>query len=372
MLAVAVAAWTVIGAPKSYISTASVWVDTGGANGATLGNPNPSATPPAQQEQSVLQELLATKGFLAAVGSASTLQSYLKTHTTSGSGPSSLLKSITGSGGALDTRVASAVAHGVSSTVPGAQVLDLSFSGPSASVARSALAGLVSQLQVWTNRFSQINGQNEASYYQAQVNADEQALKTAQTQAQTYLAQNPRAAATSDPVYSSLVGVVTTDASQLAGAQSSLAAARSDGTSAGTQSLVVHEIDSPSIPTGPTKGKKTEAEGILGGLVAGIVISLLIVVLLTRTAQQPQPQRRPVPVSQGPAAEPIEIEMAVMARAAIPEAKQPAALNGGSKTKPRETQKQRAARTETVTELDAEELESNRAQWGASIRQQQK
>ncbi len=304
ILAVVIAGWSVFGAPKSYISTGSVWVDTGGPTGSTLGNVNPASTPPAQQEQSVLQELLATKQFVAAVGAASSLQSYLKANATAGSGPSALLSKLAGGHGTLAQRVASAVGGGVSSSVPGPQVMDLSFSGPSPTVARSTLAALIAQLQVWTTRYSEFNGQNEAGYYQSQVTTAQQTLKTAQQQAATYAAQHRNVTANSDPVYSSLLGVVSTSATQLAQAQNGLADAHN--TSQSGAGLIVRTVDAPSIPTGATKGKKVELEGLLGGLIAGLLISLLITILMTRSTQlraiaaSSEPTELPKPAAKSP------------------------------------------------------------------------
>jgi hypothetical protein len=289
VLAVAVAAWTVVGAAKSYESSTSLWVDNGGPGGSTLGNDDSAdsatSTSPSQEEQLALQELLATKRFVTAVGDSSSLHGYLATHATAGFGPPAVVTKIFGDGSVAD-RVASAMSHGVSSTVVGPQVLALSFSGPSPAVARSTLAALVSQLGIWTARYSEFYGQAETGYYQSQLGFAQQAVQQTDAQAQAYLADHPRASAATDPVYNSLVGAAGAAATQLAQAQSGLAAARS-ASHGNAQSLITRVIDAASLPTGATHGAAVDLEGVLAGLAAGLVISVLIVVLMTATARQP-------------------------------------------------------------------------------------
>ncbi len=286
--ATVLAAWTVIGAPKSYVSSATLWVDTGGPAGSSLGNTNSSATPPSSQEQTVLDELLATKGFVSSVGSSSTLQSYLAAHTVRGFGPPALLSSVFGgAAGQLSDRVQSTLWAGVTTTTPGPQVLAVSFTGPTAAVAESTLRALVSQLRYWTTRYSRFSGQNQASYYQAQVSAEETALTQAQAQVQAYTSSHPHASQTSDPIYEALAQAASVAASELAQARSGLASAQD---SSQAPDLIVREVDAPSLPTGPTAGKKKDLEGILGGLVAGLLVGILAIVVTTRG---PQLRRRP-------------------------------------------------------------------------------
>jgi hypothetical protein len=286
--AVVIAAWTVVGAAKSYESSASLWVDNGGAGGSTLGNGNSAdatTSSPAEEEQLALQELLATKRFVAAVGDSSSLNQYLAKHRTAGFGPPALVTQIFG-GGSVADRVTSAMSHDVSSTAVGPQVLALSFSGPSPAVAQSTLAALVSQLGIWTARYSAFYGQAEIGYYQSQLGFAQQAVQQTDAQAQAYLADHPRTSAATDPVYNSLVGAADAAATQQAQAQSGLAAARS-ASHGNAQSLITRVIDAPSLPTGATRGGAVDLEGVVAGLAAGLVISLLITVLLTYAAERP-------------------------------------------------------------------------------------
>jgi uncharacterized protein involved in exopolysaccharide biosynthesis len=289
VLAVAVAAWTVVGAAKSYDSSASLWVDNGGPGGSTLGNANSAdgavTTSPSQEEQSALQELLATKQFVTAVGSRSSLSHYLARHPTAGFGPPALVAKVFGDG-SIATRVASAMRQGVSSTVVGPQVFALSFSGPSPAVARSTLAALVSQLRIWAARYSEFYGQTETGYFQSQLTLAQQAVQQTDAQAQAYLADHPRASVATDPVYNSLVGAAGAASTQLTQAQSGLAAARS-ASRGNAQSLVTRVIDAPSLPANATHGAAVDLEGVFAGLAAGLVISVLIIVLMTSTARRP-------------------------------------------------------------------------------------
>ncbi|HEX2702438.1 MAG TPA: hypothetical protein VHM72_03290, partial [Solirubrobacteraceae bacterium] len=100
------------------------------------------------------------------------------------------------------------------------------------------------------------------------------------------LADHPRTSVATDPVYNALVGAANSAATELAQAQSGLAAARS-ASHGNAQSLITRVIDLPSLPAGATNGAAVDLEGVLAGFAAGLVISILITVLMTRTGRQP-------------------------------------------------------------------------------------
>lgn len=280
VVALVFAAWSVVGAPKSYVSSASLWVDNAAPSGSSLDNVNPATVPPSQQEQTVLSELLSTETFVTAVADHSTLPAYLKAHPTEGSGPSALLSGLSGGGGAsMSTRLESALGANVSSAVPGPQVLQLSFAGPTPAVAQSTLNALVGQLQSSTAQFSTDYGKSQATYYQSQYQASASAASAARAQATGYLSQHPHATTQNSPTYSALIAASTAANTQLTQASSALRQAQN---ATGSGGAIVRVIDPPSVPTAATSGKKAEAEGILGGLFGGVVISLLAVILMTK------------------------------------------------------------------------------------------
>src|SRR5436190_11055297 len=103
LIGIVIAVWFNLGAQKLYRSSTSLWSDTaaGSANDLT------GAPPPAAQEQTMLNELLRTQYFTKAVARKSPLEDYLKSHTSTGWGPSALTAKLRGAP-TLDTRIASA------------------------------------------------------------------------------------------------------------------------------------------------------------------------------------------------------------------------------------------------------------------------
>ena len=90
VLAFLIAAWFVVGAPNSYESSASLWVNNSAPAASSLGDANPGLTPPSTVEEGVITELLATKSFALAVGRRSLLRPYLASHQTQGFSPTAL------------------------------------------------------------------------------------------------------------------------------------------------------------------------------------------------------------------------------------------------------------------------------------------
>lgn len=283
VVAVLIAGWFVIGSAKSYQSTASLWVDSPAPVDSSLGHLNLAELPPAQQEQNVVTELLATRQFVLSVGHQSALAGYLSSNRSSGFGPTALLG---GGGGNLDSKIIEAIgASQVTTSVPGPQVLQISYTGPTPTVAQSTLNAIVSQLQAESARFSHVHTQAAIDYYKGQVQAATQALSAARAQADTYRAQHPNAAP-NDPNLSALATAEGSAGSQLTQANASLSAAAS-GLKAGSDGSAIQVIDPATVPTGPSSGKKKQVEGVLGGLLAGMLISFLGTVALTRGKSDP-------------------------------------------------------------------------------------
>jgi uncharacterized protein involved in exopolysaccharide biosynthesis len=280
VLAALVAAWAVLGSAKTYESTTSLWVDNPAPADSSLGTLNPALTPPAQQEQNVVTELLATRSFVLAVGHNSGLGRYVAAHKSSGFGPGALLSGLSG-GGSLDEQIIAALsASQVTTTVAGPQVLQISFVGPTPTVTASTLQALVSQLQSDSAAFIQQHSNSALAYYKAQVQAASQALVSARQQASAYVSQHRRATS-GDPNYSALTtaeGVANTQLTQATQSYNEAASALYGG--GGGSSL--HVIDPAGVPTSPMSGKKKQLMGIAGGLFAGLLISFLGVIALTK------------------------------------------------------------------------------------------
>ncbi len=274
---VVIAAWFALGSPKSYQSTASLWVDNPASVGSSLGNANPALLPPSQQEQSVLHELLSTQSFVLKVAHESGLYRYLATHGPSGFSPTSLLS---GGGGPVKAKVlASFGPKQVASAVPGPQVLAISYRGPTPGLTQRTLGALVQELQKESDALSQKRSQTVVAYDRAQVVAASTTLTAARARVKAYLSQNPRASG-SDASLSALQTAAGAASSQLTAATQRLNQAQSAVGDSGSSGSTLSVIDDPSSAQ-PTSGKKKELMIILGGLFAGLLISFLGAVALT-------------------------------------------------------------------------------------------
>ncbi len=282
ILATLIAGWFVLGAAKSYQSSASIWVDTPGSISSTLSDLNPALTPPSTQEQDVLTELLSTRDFVDAVAYHSLLAHYLAAHPSSGFSPTALLKQLTGGSGTLKALIAGSFGpKQLTTSVPGPQVLEITYSGPTPAVAQSTLNAIVQELQASSVRFTRVHDQNAIAYYQSQVRGDITTLNSARSQLSTYRAQHPSATSSSDPNLAALSAAATAASNQLSQDNANLNSAVST-LKGGSPGATLSVIDGANVPTGPTSGKKKVIEGLLGGVLAGALISLLGTIALTR------------------------------------------------------------------------------------------
>lgn len=277
-----------LGSPKLYRSDASLGIRSLDTASSQFG------TPPAAQNQSMLNELLATRSFADAVAAKSPLQAYLKTHTETGWSPTSLLKRALKGPPSLDDRIASALSpKRVRSTLPGPDVLGISYEAPDPVLARATLKVLISQFFVWRK---QLQG-NALTAATKQFDDAKKQLAQARSELNAYSKQHPSSTTSADPELKLLVR------SQIQAVHSLQAAANVVNTAAAAASggtglpALVHVIAEPTFPVGPTTGKKRVVElGFVGAFV-GALISLLAIMYLSREGSAGSgPTARPVPL----------------------------------------------------------------------------
>ncbi len=270
---------------KTFMSTTRLWVDTAPPAASTVGDDGPvlSATP-ASAEQSVLTELLTTHAFAKAVAQNSLLGKYLK----SGGGGGGTLSSLLGS--PLNTLGSALAPIQVSTVTTGPQILQISYEGPTPAVAQSTLGALTKQLQEDSSGFTTQHNQAALAYDRAQVKVAAQAVAQARDQVSQYLKQNPGASANTDPNLSVLTGAESAAATQLTQATTALnqaSVSRGGG-------WAVEVVDAPGAATPVGGGKKKMIELILGGLLAGALISFLGSVALTPGRKEPWEDELPM------------------------------------------------------------------------------
>ena len=297
VLSAVVAGWFAFGAPPSYRSTASLWVDNAPSTGTSLqpgiASTDTSLAGPSSVEQTVLGEMLYTPSFDLAVGEASSLPRFLASgEGDDGFSPSALLSRASGS---ISEQIESSVGYGVTSSTPGPQVLRLSYTGPSPATAQSVLGSLIHQMQSPTSQFGEDFGKAAASVYQGNLLAATTAAATARVQVAAYSHAHRSATVQNDPIYGALV--------KAAGLATAQLAAASSGYAPGSQEEgLVRVIDPPSLPAGPVLGTAQSVLGVIGGIFAGLLVSALAVIAMTPggtdrwDADVPIVGRRVVPV----------------------------------------------------------------------------
>jgi hypothetical protein len=292
VIASVIAAYFSFSAPPVYRSVAAVWVDNSpavssamddsvsaassatasqidpGADGA--GSPTTAAaTPngPAGLEAQVLYELLLSPQFDVQVGHGSLLPRYL---TSAGSAASSV----------ADDEAATELAPKIEAWATGPQVLQLSYDGPSAAVSRSVLQSVIKQMGAAGSAFGDTLGKTASSFYSSQLTTAQTELVGNEGSLASYARKHPGANAGNDATYRALANEVQLAESHEASVAAASNQANTEASSGGG-SATIKVIDQPSLPAGPTTGLTAKLTGVIGGAFAGLVVSLVALILLT-------------------------------------------------------------------------------------------
>ena len=265
VVALVSAMWMNLGAPKMYRSGVTIWADAPGADDAASG-----VTPPAAREQNTLTDLLALRSFRDEVARRGPLPAYLKSHPVEGWGPSAIIASLRGSGGAgIDEALS--LKH-VTSAVLGLHILQITFDAPSPAVAQKTLQGLVS---AWKAERDKLPNALLTSYQQ-QLEQATAALSAAQEKLDQFR-RRPGSAGSSK--LKQLEAAAKAASFQRAADLKML----NSVLNAGSQpEPTVTVKDGPTLPAVPTTGHKKLIKGMLAGLFAGLLVSALGVVALAR------------------------------------------------------------------------------------------
>jgi uncharacterized protein involved in exopolysaccharide biosynthesis len=283
VITVFLALWTAAGSPKAYESAASLWIDNPAPLPSSLTETNPTIRPPAEQQQLLLDELLKTRDFKLTVGHTAPLARHLAENPSAGWGPMALLSRLRG-GPPLDARVLAALSpKRFTSTVAGPQVLQLSYRGPTPTVAAETLKALIGEFDRRRARLGVQRGESTLAYYKAQAAAASKAVVDARAGVDDYLRSHPGVSA-SDPHLGANRRAEQAAGRELAQATAKLNQVSSDLRELSTSEAGVRVIDAPRVPDGPMSGKKLLLLAAVGGLFAGGLISLLGLIALTPAA----------------------------------------------------------------------------------------
>jgi len=161
-LALLITIWVVVSTPTTYQSQAAIWSDITSPQVAASAQAANGATPltPAAQQQSLLNELLATNAFRTTVATTSPLAAWLQANPPSTLTPSGLTGLLHGTP-ALTERIRSTLLSGTSTTVNGPQVMTISFVAQSASLAHDTLQAM---LNTFASQRTQLVAQSQGSF----------------------------------------------------------------------------------------------------------------------------------------------------------------------------------------------------------------
>jgi len=203
-LALLITIWVVVSTPTMYQSQAAIWSDITSAQAAANAQAANAATPltPAAEQQSLLNELMATDSFRTAVATSSPLAAWLAANPPSSLTPSGLTGLLHGTP-AVSARIRSALLSGTTTTLNGPQVMTVNFNAQTPRLAHDTLAAIIG---TFAAQRAQLVAQNEGTF---------------------------------------------------------------------------RILDQPSTPMGPTTGVSKSLATILYGLIAGVIVALLALAVLT-------------------------------------------------------------------------------------------
>jgi uncharacterized protein involved in exopolysaccharide biosynthesis len=288
ILALLMSVWYVGSQSKTYQSSTTVWLDTSLPNPSSIDVPAQGATP-AQQAQTVLQELISTRAFLVKVGHRGPLAAYLASHRPVGKrGPTaflskltSFLKSGSGAPGPVDDRIASSLSGAFSVTVTGPQVLRVTMTSPTPEPMPGTLTALINEYTDEVTGVRTSRDEATVAYYKGLLDSAQTTLTSADSSLTDYEATHPGATVVNDPVLGHLEQVALTAQSNYVGLQNNFGQAGLALTSAQTAESI-HFLDSPTTAWAVSHRKKAIFAGV-AGIVIGIIISIFAISALVAT-----------------------------------------------------------------------------------------
>ncbi|MGD0834710.1 MAG: hypothetical protein ABSA40_09885 [Candidatus Dormibacteria bacterium] len=273
--------------PRSFTSTASLWIDATVPGNSTQNEANQYVDPSTLQE-SVVQELLSTQSFAIAVGNKGPLAAYLASHphaeATGLAAVPGLSALFSSSKGSIDDQVAADLPNMVTLVTAGPQVLNITVTAPAPQVAAGTAQAVVDEYSAQAVAAQTASDQVAVKYYQQQVAQSQVTLQNDQTALSNYLKAHPDVPSTGvgDATATELVQAVALDGttyqnllSQYQQAQLSLANVASQ--------TGFYELDAPTASGSPVSISKHLLETGLAGLVVGLLVSVLILSFLTAT-----------------------------------------------------------------------------------------
>jgi uncharacterized protein involved in exopolysaccharide biosynthesis len=276
--------------PRGYSASLKIWVDRSSYGLTAAGN---AYLTPAQEQSEMVSELLRTRSFSLAVGQQGGLRDELdaqaahhaagpvaKVQSRIGLGPSDNLTP-SSSGDAIDDAVYAAVSKQAKVEATGPQIITVTYTDNDPKVAAATAQAVFDQFLVQLLSTKRDQAKGEVDFYAAQVKGAEADVTAADANLFAYLAKHPEAAIASTPITNAdptLAALRQTDdlvrkrfndlTGKLDGARLDAAGLAQPGANG------FHIIDKPRVPGRPDSHTLLLVEAAVGGLVAGLAISV--------------------------------------------------------------------------------------------------
>jgi hypothetical protein len=297
------ALWFVVGTPKAYKATSSIWVDNPVPGASSLNEANPSLVTPAAQAQQLLSELLATKQFRLEVGRKGPLSKYYATHSSDGWGPKGILRKVRGSASVDDRTAAALDAKHVLTTVAGPQVLGVELHGPTPVATVGTLKALLQAFNRQRGSLDVNRQQMAMTHFKSQMDAATATIAD--------LNAKIASASTTGLTYPEVKGLIqarriaegrlTTGTRGYNQASLSLAAAKQEKSS-------FEVLDAPGLPAPAVSGLKKSLFGLVAGIFVGVLISFLGIVLFTGSEGRMEREELREVVARSDEAVPLDVD----------------------------------------------------------------
>ena len=277
VLALVVSLGMTLRQPKEWVSGATLWADSAVPNESTiLSKPDPT---PASQATSVLQELLHTRSFLAKVAANESSAAFLK-----------------GAKAPFDDITLGKVAGSLTLATPGPQVVSVAVTAHDPAAASGLATAFVQEFRTEVAATLQARNRELVDFQQQRLDGAAKALDAAHNQLSTYLADHPQNTdAAQDPTVTQLEGSLVAAQDQYSAAQDDYNAAQLS-LSAATSSSSLRIVDEANVPTFPQSRRTAIMFGGVGGMIAGGLVSLLLLLFFVSTDST---ARQPADIEQG-------------------------------------------------------------------------
>ena len=287
LIAVLISVGLALVQPPKYESVARLWIDASPSDTATWD----AYTSPADRESAVLVELLKSRSFALKVAHRGSLYRYLEDHRQNTSIVAVVTEQFARFGigvshsGSIDDAAYNVISQGVIGAPAGPQIVSITVSFNDPDVAQSTAQAVVDQLHDDTLQDKRNQVQAAVDFYTKQVADEKTQVSVADNSIAQYLSNFPELRqpnAQSDPTLSNLQ---QTDAlirtryetliQKLDEERLSLAQLNAPG------SASFRVIDQANQPTQPLSSRKALAFSIGGGVTAGLLLALCLLLLLT-------------------------------------------------------------------------------------------